>query len=684
MSTKQQYLYDDDGDGSQGSRNQNAGYTSRSLTKVKRDRDFEERLQSLHIQQRASAVRALERLLKTETLKPIDQLVLLFNMHFQDREAPSFRVVSDSPLRVLHPTFFEFVAPSDWIRKWVAENIDGCSELIAELDDIISSYGAVLKSNNKRPTNPANERPTKDRIPLSKGNPDGTIGWGDDDNAVNTGVTSQDEKVSFTSLLAETSKLVVSDGDDGLEDEADVNTFWALVADCVEATQRYQMISDCFELVSQEGRQVPMINIDRLEQIASSSFSSSSQQVQNVTNSRPSGQSYVPIYGYPLALQQIEALLGGEKEEKLEDTVKRLESYKSHLAALAAVPSVVEGSADFSRDNNNNNKVPSTRFPFIGRQAQFLNNIAAANCIMRLTSYYLDSYANKERKGATDPSRPNSFVLPPIPQFAKDEAAKIKAKRLALLNQRGGASTDKDEDFIKNGFGVDYVPSESDLMRAMAQDKEAGLLGHDDLGGTGDGEDGGGEGRRKVVAAAKPTGSAVATFDEGEELFREEIHNYFVTRLQKQLQLQLGASANIQEALKSALLTPEGKPRYIKPVRYCKIKSGYVWNAYNRAKFNNGEKPPQVVQWYEFILYYPLIVNRVKSPEKLFRVEYTEKGQSDTHAILVFSAGAPYADVAYRIVNEVWDKRQGGIRCTFDDKGKLRLFFRLASTNFRR
>jgi hypothetical protein len=53
--------------------------------------------------------------------------------------------------------------------------------------------------------------------------------------------------------------------------------------------------------------------------------------------------------------------------------------------------------------------------------------------------------------------------------------------------------------------------------------------------------------------------------------------------------------------------------------------------------------------------------------------------------VLVFSAGPPFLDVAYRVVNKEWDPRTGGVRSTFEpESGKFRLYFRFKQTFYKR
>jgi hypothetical protein len=123
----------------------------------------------------------------------------------------------------------------------------------------------------------------------------------------------------------------------------------------------------------------------------------------------------------------------------------------------------------------------------------------------------------------------------------------------------------------------------------------------------------------------------------------------------------------------------------IKPHRYCKVKTGYSWSQYNKTHYDSkSNPPPKQVLWYEFVLFYPALAKTKRNLDSMFRVENTEKGNEDDYCIIVFSAGPPYADVAYRIVRKQWDRRPGGVRASFNDQGRFRLFFRFTGTSYRR
>lgn len=116
------------------------------------------------------------------------------------------------------------------------------------------------------------------------------------------------------------------------------------------------------------------------------------------------------------------------------------------------------------------------------------------------------------------------------------------------------------------------------------------------------------------------------------------------------------------------------KPRY-----FNRVKTGYDWNAYNKTHYDHDNPPPKIVQGYKFNVFYPDLIDKTKTPQYLL-----EKADTDDFCILRFSAGPPYEDIAFKIINRQWNKsRKSGFRCTFE-RGVLSLYFNFASHWYRR
>ncbi|KAF8559066.1 hypothetical protein OG21DRAFT_1480931 [Imleria badia] len=114
----------------------------------------------------------------------------------------------------------------------------------------------------------------------------------------------------------------------------------------------------------------------------------------------------------------------------------------------------------------------------------------------------------------------------------------------------------------------------------------------------------------------------------------------------------------------------EDKYRPRKPRYFNRVHTGYEWNKYNQTHYDVDNPPPKV-----FNIFYPDLIDKSKAPTyKIVK----EPGNEDT-VLLYFSAGPPYEDIAFRIVNREWEfSHKRGFRSSFD-RGCLSLWF-----NFRR
>ncbi|KAI0320612.1 mid region of cactin-domain-containing protein [Amylostereum chailletii] len=119
----------------------------------------------------------------------------------------------------------------------------------------------------------------------------------------------------------------------------------------------------------------------------------------------------------------------------------------------------------------------------------------------------------------------------------------------------------------------------------------------------------------------------------------------------------------------------EDKYRPRKPRYFNRVHTGYEWNKYNQTHYDTDNPPPKVVQGYKFNIFYPDLIDKSKAPTyKIVK----EPGNEDT-VLLHFTAGPPYEDIAFRIVNREWEySHKRGFRSSFD-RGCLSLWF-----NFRR
>ncbi|CAD7951186.1 unnamed protein product [Amoebophrya sp. A120] len=131
----------------------------------------------------------------------------------------------------------------------------------------------------------------------------------------------------------------------------------------------------------------------------------------------------------------------------------------------------------------------------------------------------------------------------------------------------------------------------------------------------------------------------------------------------------------------------EKKYRPRKPRFFNRVKTGFWWNKYNSTHYDTEVPPPKVVQGYRFNIFYPDLVDAKRSTPKY----YIEKDQTQGNTmetqetvLLRFSAGAPYEDIAFKIVNKEWNLNpRRGFRAVYD-RGVLQLYFNFKGFNYRR
>lgn len=185
--------------------------------------------------------------------------------------------------------------------------------------------------------------------------------------------------------------------------------------------------------------------------------------------------------------------------------------------------------------------------------------------------------------------------------------------------------------------------------------------------------------RRKVTAASFVTKqgqtSKVSTEPapkENDDMDAEALYRAEAERHLEEEEELFNVEADIEHPTS---YTWEDKYRPRKPRYFNRVHTGYEWNKYNQTHYDTDNPPPKVVQGYKFNIFYPDLIDKSKAPTyKVIR----SQDDPDT-ALLYFSAGPPYEDIAFRIVDREWEySHKRGFKSIFD-RGCLSLWF-----NFRR
>ncbi|KAJ7638564.1 cactus-binding C-terminus of cactin protein-domain-containing protein [Roridomyces roridus] len=186
--------------------------------------------------------------------------------------------------------------------------------------------------------------------------------------------------------------------------------------------------------------------------------------------------------------------------------------------------------------------------------------------------------------------------------------------------------------------------------------------------------------QRRVVAASRfvpKTAQVVAEVPEEETPVNADLASEALYRAEAEKDLDEEEELfNLEESITNPTsYNWEDKYRPRKPRYFNRVHTGYEWNKYNQTHYDTDNPPPKVVQGYKFNIFYPDLIDKSKAPTyKIVK----EPGNEDT-VLLYFSAGPPYEDIAFRIVNREWEySHKRGFRSSFD-RGCLSLWF-----NFRR
>jgi hypothetical protein len=119
------------------------------------------------------------------------------------------------------------------------------------------------------------------------------------------------------------------------------------------------------------------------------------------------------------------------------------------------------------------------------------------------------------------------------------------------------------------------------------------------------------------------------------------------------------------------------KPRY-----FNRVHTGFEWTKYNRTHYDYDNPPPKVVKGYKFNVFYQDLVDKSKAPS--YKIERDPESEDSSTCIIRFTAGAPYDDIAFRIVNKEWEYgHKRGFKCVFQ-RGILRLYFHFKRSRYRK
>ncbi|KAE8269192.1 hypothetical protein A4X09_0g3138 [Tilletia walkeri] len=249
--------------------------------------------------------------------------------------------------------------------------------------------------------------------------------------------------------------------------------------------------------------------------------------------------------------------------------------------------------------------------------------------------------AEKEAQARLDAEWIEEMDLPPIPDVSKLPYAERRLPIITLSDDRAALV-----DARKAVLGTAFVPrARAPVSREPAEGEDADLALY-------------------KAEASKALDVEEEEFNEAEEI--------------------LGVGGGGDDAGPSSGANAGGAYQYEdkyrprKPRYFNRVHTGYEWNKYNQTHYDTDNPPPKVVQGYKFNIFYPDLIDKTKAPSyKIIK----EPGHDET-VLLRVTAGPPYEDIAFRIVNKPWDHRRG-FRSSFD-RGVLQLYFNFQRQRYRK
>mmetsp|Transcript_16090 Transcript_16090/g.41105 ORF Transcript_16090/g.41105 Transcript_16090/m.41105 type:complete len:678 (+) Transcript_16090:112-2145(+) len=178
-----------------------------------------------------------------------------------------------------------------------------------------------------------------------------------------------------------------------------------------------------------------------------------------------------------------------------------------------------------------------------------------------------------------------------------------------------------------------------------------------------------------------------ATFRSGQEPALEDEEAAHARRMAVSASKIMGDDAgeaqfSVEANLASQVYWWHDKYRPRKPKYFNRVHTGYEWNKYNQTHYDHDNPPPKTVQGYKFNIFYPDLIDKQKAPT--YKLEKDPSSPDGQTCVLRFSAGPPYEDIAFKIVNKQWEyAHKKGFKCSFE-RGIMHLYFNFQRPRYRR
>nr|CAB3226592.1 cactin [Phallusia mammillata] len=154
----------------------------------------------------------------------------------------------------------------------------------------------------------------------------------------------------------------------------------------------------------------------------------------------------------------------------------------------------------------------------------------------------------------------------------------------------------------------------------------------------------------------------------------------FIRRAKEGMDTQEEATFAVEAPVSQQVFLWADKYRPRKPRFFNRVHTGFEWNKYNQTHYDFDNPPPKIVQGYKFNIFYPDLIDKIVPPTYTI----TPDPASPDFAVLKFSSGPPYQDLAFKIVNREWEySHKHGFRCQFINS-IFQLWFHFKRYRYRR
>ena len=172
----------------------------------------------------------------------------------------------------------------------------------------------------------------------------------------------------------------------------------------------------------------------------------------------------------------------------------------------------------------------------------------------------------------------------------------------------------------------------------------------------------------------------LATFNKTKVIIHDNEEHNLTKQMKDMLSQELDGDETlcnmINNDISIQLVENEFKPR--KPKYFNRVKTGYEWNKYYQKHYSYDDPPPKVIQGYKYHIFYPCLMNMNKTPEYII-----EKSDIKDTCNIRFSAGQPYEDISFNIINREWDMNEKSFKNVFEN-GILFLYFNFKRFRYKR